>query len=129
MKRIVKNSQSQYNIVIATLGPCHSIYSDEFDAILNKYAIPVPGRTSNALLPFCQDTFISKSFKYVVYERFEEFLNGFLSASNSPTSEDSCFNEYCQSVKRLFVKYKYNEKIEVPFQLSCMVGIVENLIL
>ncbi len=91
------------------------------------YVKPISSRTSNTLLPFCQDMFISKSFKYVVYEGFEEFLNGSLSASNSPTPEDSYFNEYCQSVKRLFDKYKYNEKIEVPFQLSCMIGSVENL--
>jgi SAM-dependent methyltransferase len=127
-KRIIKNNNKQTDIVIASLGPCDNVYTEEYLEIEKRFARSVPKRTSNTSDPFRTGAFVTKTFDYTVYNGFIEFLNGSLSSSYAPTPEEESFDPYCQALKSLFEKYSINGKLESRFQLSCKLGHVEDLI-
>lgn len=106
-KRILKNDTHQSNIVITSF---------------------VPYQAANTPSPFKRDTFAEKTFEYIVYNSFNEYLHGSLSSSAAPIPEDDNFEEYCESLKHSFEKYSIDGKIEVQFKLYCITGNVGNLI-
>ncbi|MCL2640916.1 MAG: class I SAM-dependent methyltransferase [Phycisphaerales bacterium] len=130
-KRIIKNDTRRTNIMVATLGPDHDVrevYADAFLEINKKFIKPNPNRKPNISPPFKSDTFVTKTFPCVISESFNQFLHGALSASHTPTPQDRCFDEYCESVKRLFEKYSDHGTIEAHLKLWCITGNVENLV-
>ena len=105
-KRILRNTDSLFNIVITSLGQWVESISS----------------------PFKDGMYVEKAFEYTLYNGFQEFLHGHLSASSAPTPEDDNFEEYCESLKQSFDEHSIDGKIETRFKLFCMIGNVENLI-
>lgn len=127
-QRIVRNCGKSQNIMITRLAPSEDVYSDEFLEIDKKFKKSVLGKVPNNSPPFQESMYENKTFEYVVYQSFDEFLHGCLSASYAPNMEDDSFNEYCLALKGLFDKYSIDGKIEAKFKLYCMAGCVENLV-
>jgi len=127
--RIIKNNNGRFNIIITTLGANHYDYSDEYHEVVCKYFRPVLGRKSNTDSPFINDSAEKKIFEFVVYQGYDEFINGALSGSFSPTPDDDCFEEYCKAMKQIFENYNKNGKLETPFILTCMFGRTKNLVM
>jgi len=104
-KRILRDTNRKYNIVISSLGPgCAKTES-----------------------PFEDGMFVEKTFEYTVCNGFHEFLHGHLSASNAPTADEDCFEEYCESIKQTFEKECINGQVETKFTLHVIIGNVNNL--
>jgi len=105
LKRILRDTAHQFNIVIASLGP---------------------GKPS-AESPLKAGTFIEKTFEYTVHNNYHEYLHGHLSASNTPTPEDDNFKEYGKALKKTFDEQNVNGKVTTKFILHCMIGNINNL--
>lgn len=127
-QRIVKNHKIP-NIVIARLGAGSDAYAEELLEIGKKFAKAASDRIPNNVMPFQEGMYTEKVFKYSIFQSYNEFLHGFLSASYAPTAEDDCFENYCSALRFIFDKYSVNGKIEGNFILSCYVGRVENLMM
>ena len=106
-KRILKGNES-VNVIIASLG--------------------TGGTTPKRAFPFDTNKFVNEVFEYTVFEGFEEYLHGSLSASSAPTQGDEGFEEYCNSLRERFEKESISGKAEKTFRLSCMIGNVDDLI-
>ncbi|MCL2408727.1 MAG: class I SAM-dependent methyltransferase [Oscillospiraceae bacterium] len=125
-KRIIRADNHQ-NIVIARLGPGEDVYAGELIEIDKKFSKPVSGRPPNNSPPFQHDIFVNKVFDYTLYQDFNEFLHGCLSASSAPNTEDDIFEDYVTSLRQLFEKYSNEGKLETRFKLFVVVGCVDNL--
>lgn len=125
-KRIARDAKAQ-NIMIARLGPGDDIYDDKLIEINKKFSKLVLSREPNTSPPFKDNLYTDKLFEYVIYQSFEEFLHGCLSASDAPGPEDDCFDKYNSALKGLFDKYSIDGKLAGNFKLFCMMGSVDNL--
>jgi len=126
-QRIIRNCGKSWNIIITRLGPCNDVYTDEFLEIDRKFRKDISGKTPNNSPAFQENMWESKTFEYTIYQDFDEFLHGCLSASYAPSMGDDSFLEYRLSLKKLFDKYNVDGKIEARFSLLCMSGDVKNL--
>ena len=127
-QRITRNSNNQ-NIIIARLGSDDDIYTEELMEINNKYSITKTGIEPNNTPPFANSMFKEKTFDFVYSQSLDEFLHGCLSASFAPNPGDHSFNDYCESLTKLFNKYKVDGKLSGNFSLYCIFGNVIDLII
>ena len=115
-------------IVLTTLGGGSTFYDDELSEIINNFKKPAPKRNLDMSPPFKSGMFSEKVFTYEISQTFEEFLNGMLSASYSPSALDKEYEPYCKAMKELYDKYKVNDKLVGKMQLHCTIGNAEDLI-
>ena len=127
-QRIIRNNNN-YNIVIARLGSGDDIYTKELIEINNKYSLPKTGVAPNNFPPFDDGMFEEKTFDFVYSQSLNEFIHGCISASFAPNPGDNLFDDYCQSLSKLFNKYCIDGKLSGNFSLYCIMGDVKNLVI
>jgi len=115
-------------IVIATLGDGgSSSYDGELTEVINYYKKPVPNRNIDLSPAFNSGTFTEKVFNYSIFQTFDQFLHGMLSASYSPSALDITYEPFCNDIKSIFDKYNQDNKLAGVMSLHCMIGKAENL--
>jgi len=114
------------NIIIAR-QTCDSYIEDEYFEARQKLKKPLKVQP-NIAPPFREGKYITKEFRYVIYETFEQSLSVSLSTPDSPDPEDSCYDEYCRCAKLYFDKHSHNGKLKTTMLVACQIGSVNDLI-
>ncbi|MCL2513752.1 MAG: class I SAM-dependent methyltransferase [Oscillospiraceae bacterium] len=123
-RRILKRGGT---VVISRLGGGENDYDCESAKIIEKYKKAVKNRALDTSPPFLSGTFLEKTFDFAIYETFDGFLHGSLSASFTPSVGDKTYEPFCDEIKQLFEKYQKNGRLEAVMRLHCMIGDAVNL--
>jgi hypothetical protein len=111
---------------LAELNSGPAPYEDELSEIINNFKKSVPNMDRTP--PFISGMFSEKVFSYEIFQTFEEFLNGMLSVSFTPSVLDIEYEPFCKAIKDLFDKYKTNnDKLAGTMRLYCMIGKAKHL--
>ena len=114
-------------IVLATLGNGPTSYEGELSEIIKNFKKSIPNKKLDMSSPFISGLFSETVFSYTIFQTFDEFLHGMLSASFTPSVSDIEYEPFCKAIKDLFDKYKINDKLEGTMRLHCMIGKAEHL--
>lgn len=88
-------------------------YSEEYNKINHK----IHEEELNKI--FYPNKIIKETFNFHQILNLNDFIGRFLSSSFSPHEKDGCYGDFVFSVKKLFNKYKEDEKVRIQYN-SCV---------
>lgn len=127
-KRIIKDGGKVFIVWNDFIGD-YNDFSKEYGNIVSVYRvveaehkIKKPTRTEMIDGFFKNNRFTITSFIHEIYQDFEQFKGGVLSASFTPKPGEKNYEPFISELQKVFSKYQENGKVCTAFRSACYLG-------